>query len=168
MFSKNEEISTKSIRLVIISGISLCSSLFYVKIMYWLNNIGFFEVSSKRKEYPFEANFSALLFMFGVIFVFWGLALYILKNTNGVISFLIVGAALSIILILTIIGSDPTGWWLWIINIVIWCILVGCLLEVIFNIVCLTVKNYRQLENKDQFTIGLAIVTFILGFLVRK
>ncbi len=35
MFSKNEEISTKSIRLVIISGISLCSSLFYVKIMYW-------------------------------------------------------------------------------------------------------------------------------------
>ncbi|MBO0446957.1 hypothetical protein JZO78_11430 [Enterococcus ureilyticus] len=98
-------------RILFSVGIAGISSLYYIALMYRLDENGFFKTSKEKVELPTEIYIAVVLFLFGIWAILYAFALWAGKSNNEVISTLTVAILCLISLFLTsfMLMNDSSG-----------------------------------------------------------
>jgi len=160
---------SKGDRWLIFFGIACTTSPYYVDMMIKAKRMGIFIVENEQTNNIFEINMAFTVFILGVIFILIGMSILSNRNFGYAISLII-----TVILLITTLfvnsfslsqTPSPIGWAVSLFN---WVMSVFFICEFVYLITSNLLKKFMSLENKEQFTIGIAVFTFLLGLLVGK
>ncbi|MBO0439590.1 hypothetical protein [Candidatus Enterococcus ikei] len=156
-------------RLLFSSGVAGFSSIYYVSVMYQLDKTGFFKASKEKIDLPFEIYLATVLFMIGLWAILYACAIYAGKSNNDAMITLTVAFLSFIVLFFAsfLLMNSPQTTAGWITCIMIWCLLICSICSFILLTISSLIKKFMLLDNQEQFTIGLAVFTFILGILLK-
>lgn len=150
-------------------GLACLSSYFYVKVVYQIIDKNIINSIFDKRNLSFELALASSLVFVGlnVIYIASLNVFKKMQNKNKVAEY-IYPLFYGQIPLIGILSTKPMWFISWIISTICWVILATCFFITIFDVLGIILKKYTTLENKEQFTIGVAIVTFILGLLLGK